>query len=63
MPPIPSPEERPDLYENDIPEDRELSKDYVARTMPDHVKKRIAERAAKDAAAPSVNPAPDQRPT
>ncbi|MDN3365893.1 hypothetical protein QQO24_01740 [Ralstonia pseudosolanacearum] len=56
--PTPSPEDRPDLYENDIPEDRGLSKDYVARTMPDHVKKRIAERAAKDA----DSPAPDQRP-
>lgn len=50
--PIPSPEARPDLYENDIPEDRELSKDYIARTMPDHVKKLIAERRAMAATPP-----------
>lgn len=46
---LPSPKERPDLYDNDIPMDRELSKEYVERTMPEHLKKRIAERAAKQA--------------
>ncbi|MGA4191070.1 hypothetical protein ACI2UG_04390 [Ralstonia nicotianae] len=57
--PVPTPEERPDLYENDIPEDRELSKGYVARTMPDHVKKLIAERRAKEATPAQNNDAPE----
>lgn len=42
---IPSPEERPDLYDYaDVPEDRKLSPQYVERTMPEHVKILIAER-------------------
>ncbi len=61
---IPGPEERPDLYDfADVPEDRNLSSQYVERTMPEHIKKRIAERTAKDPDAPSIDPAPDQRPT
>ncbi|MGD1327042.1 hypothetical protein ACNHE5_19375 [Pandoraea pnomenusa] len=60
--PIPSPEDRPDLYENDIPEDRELSKDYVARTMPDQVKKLFAERHAKAATPAQNSDMSEQRP-
>jgi len=41
---IASPKERPELYDNDIPMDRNLSQQYVDRVMPDHIKKRIAER-------------------
>ncbi|UIF85151.1 hypothetical protein [Cupriavidus sp. UYPR2.512] len=55
MPPIPSPKERPELYDyGDVPEDRKLSAKYVARTMPEHVKKLIAERHAK-ATTPAQN--------
>lgn len=43
---IPNPNERPDLYENDIPEDRVLSKNYVERMMPEHLRKRRADREA-----------------
>ncbi|MGA3887659.1 hypothetical protein ACI2S3_02885 [Ralstonia nicotianae] len=59
--PIPTPEERPDLYDDyDFQEPKTpMSEAYWNRVMPEHLKKRIAERAAKDA----DSPAPDQRPT
>lgn len=49
---VPSPQDRPDLYDfGDVPEDRNLSDEYVEAVTPEHVKKLIAERKAKKAGA------------
>lgn len=64
--PIPSPKDRPDLYDGyDCKEPRTPASDeYWNSVMPDHVKKAIAERRAKAAAsgAGSSEGAPDERP-
>lgn len=48
---IPSPEERPDLYDGYDCQPRQLSDKYRESLRPDYIKKLIAERKAKKAGA------------
>lgn len=47
---IPSPEERPDLYDGYDCQPRNLSDKYRDSLRPDYIKKMLAERQAKKAA-------------
>jgi hypothetical protein len=50
-PGMPSPEERPDLYDAYDCQDRPpLSEEYLNAVRPEHIKKAIADRAARKAA-------------
>lgn len=60
--PMPSPQERPDLYDayDGRPDGAQPGeKEYWDRIVPDHIKQMLAEkRASQAAAAPDERPAP-----